>query len=75
MAKRYVAFGMSAADALVARFLKIKGIDPKDITGYRLSRSVDNFGTISIDMWFDDIPEDDIVIPPADTEQQEEPNG
>jgi len=71
VARKYVAFGKSAVDVVVAAFLKSKGIKGDDVIGYRLSRGVDDMGTISIDMYFEDIPESDIIIFPA-TEQQED---
>lgn len=57
MAKYCKAFGEDPVDLLVAAFLEAKGIDPKDITGYRLSRGFDQFGMISIDMPFASVPE------------------
>lgn len=54
MGRKIHPFGTSAVDALVKDFLQRKGIEPKDITGYRLTRSLDDIGTIRIDMIFED---------------------
>lgn len=56
---KFLPFGKDPVDLLVADFLKAKGIDPNDITGYRLSRGVDTFGTLTIDMPFEHIAPDD----------------
>lgn len=58
MAKRaFAPFGTSAVDRLVAAFLERNGVNPKDIIGYRLTRSIDDLGTIEFSMPFEDEPE------------------
>ena len=50
--KRIVPFGESPIDHYVKDFLRRKGVDPRDITGYDLRRSVDDPGTLVIEMPF-----------------------
>lgn len=54
--RRIVPFGQDPVDELVAGFLRRKGIDPKDITGYRLSRSIDQVGILSVDLIYEGEP-------------------
>lgn len=59
MAKQIVPWGHSAVDAVVKRFFEKIGIDPNYVIEYSISRSLDDKGTITIKMWFDDEPESD----------------
>lgn len=57
MVRKIVPFGQDPVDELVAGFLRRKGIDPKDITGYRLSRGVDQVGILTVDLLYDNGPD------------------
>lgn len=56
MAKYHTPFGESAVDQVVKRFFERKGINPDDVSAYTLRRSVTDFGTIAVEMYFDDEP-------------------
>lgn len=57
MAKRkFAPFGTSPVDHLVKAFLEGKGIDPREISGYTITRSVDDIGTITVSMPFEEEP-------------------
>ena len=56
MAKKYYAWGKSATDAIVGRFLERKGISPADISGYTITRNIEDPGTITLSMHWDDEP-------------------
>lgn len=52
--RRFAPFGKSPVDRLVLGFIQEKGISPNDITGYCITRSVDDIGTITFSMLFDE---------------------
>lgn len=49
-------FGTSRTDAIVKEWLDAKGIDPRDVQAYRISRSGDgaSIPTIELTMYYDD---------------------
>lgn len=56
MGRKFYPFGTSAVDALVKKFFERKGINPNDVISYQLNRGVDEIGTITFTMPFDDEP-------------------
>lgn len=56
MAKQIVSWGHSAVDAVVKRFFEKVGIDPNYVIDYSVTRAIDDAGTITIKMHFDDEP-------------------
>lgn len=65
MARKIVPFGQDPVDELVAGFLRRKGIDPSDITGYRLSRGMDQVGILSVDLLYDNAIDEKPWEPPG----------
>jgi hypothetical protein len=58
----HVPFGSSPADAVVKAFLERKGINPRDVSGYVISRNARGVSAISVTMLFDEEP----VAPESD---------
>jgi hypothetical protein len=56
MRQKFLPFGKSPVDTLVWEFMRRKNIDPNDITGYTITRNLENIGTITFDMIFDGTP-------------------
>lgn len=56
MAKQFVPWNHSVVDALVKRFFEKVGIDPNYMISYQLNRGIDDTGTITVKMHFDDEP-------------------
>lgn len=55
MAKhKFAPWGTSPVDHLVAAFLREKGINPDDLQGYTINRSIDDIGTITLSMLFEE---------------------
>lgn len=52
--KKLARWGTSPVDHLVAAFLREKGINPADVQGYTISRSIDDIGTITFSMLFEE---------------------
>lgn len=60
--KKFARWGTSPVDHLVAAFLRKKGINPDELQGYTINRSIDDIGTITFSMLFEEesvTPEDE----------------
>ena len=54
MAKRIVPFGTSETDELVKRYLARGPINPTDVLGYRIERSAERGGVLTLTLFFQD---------------------
>ena len=57
MVKVIKPFGETTVSAAVKRFLEARGIDPNDVHSYTLKQDAGSFEIITVEMFFEDIPE------------------